>query len=281
MSKHITVQIDRCVGCHTCEVACAIAHSQSEDIETMLLEGENPGYRIHVETYGPLSIPITCEHCEEAPCALVCPTDAVKRHAPGKPVLVDDERCTGCGLCVRACPYGVIALRPEGKVAFKCDLCVHRLAKGLEPACLSSCPTKALVLQEEATSSMEAPSQRGNRKTAVQKLDKEGNPEPPKAPPKPSGIRCYKCDGELVIRESKRGPFLGCGRFPKCRTIISFKQVDHLKQLQAEGIWPPKTYEEGDELLGRTKKKKKTAKADDESDEKTTTQKTKKKTARK
>ena len=165
MSKHITVRIDRCVGCHTCEVACAIAHSQSEDIETMLLEGENPGYRIHVETYGPLSIPITCQHCEEADCALVCPTDAVKRNAPGKPVLVDDERCTGCGLCVRACPFGVIALRPEGKVAFKCDLCVRRLAKGLEPACLSSCPTKALLLQEEAASNRE------KRREAVQKVD--------------------------------------------------------------------------------------------------------------
>ena len=109
----------------------------------------------------------------------------------------------------------------------------------------------------------------------TQKLDKDGNPEPPKAPPKPSGIRCYKCEGDLVIRESKRGPFLGCGRFPKCRTIISFKQVDHLKQLQADGVWPPKTYEEADELLGRTKKKAakaakkegKEAEEDEESDE--------------
>ncbi len=89
----------------------------------------------------------------------------------------------------------------------------------------------------------------------IQKIDKEGKPLPPKAPPEPSGIKCYKCDGELVIRQSKRGPFLGCGRFPKCRTIISIKQLDHLKELQQQGIWPPKTYEEADELLGRKKKK--------------------------
>jgi DNA topoisomerase I len=89
----------------------------------------------------------------------------------------------------------------------------------------------------------------------TQQMDKEGNVLPPKPDPKPSGVRCYKCDkGELVIRESKRGPFLGCGRFPKCRTIISIKQLDHLKELQTQGIWPPKTYEEADELLGRKKK---------------------------
>ncbi|MCK5270206.1 MAG: hypothetical protein KAJ46_05445, partial [Sedimentisphaerales bacterium] len=49
--------------------------------------------------------------------------------------------------------------------------------------------------------------------------------------------------------------FLGCGKFPRCRTIISMKQFDNLKELQEKGIWPPKTYEEADELLGRTKKK--------------------------
>ncbi len=96
----------------------------------------------------------------------------------------------------------------------------------------------------------------------IQNMDKDGNILPPKPPPEPSGVKCYKCkEGELVIRQSKRGPFLGCGRFPKCRTIISMKQLDHLKKLQAEGKWPPATYEEADEILGRKKSaKKKTAK---------------------
>jgi len=164
MSRHITVRIERCVGCHTCELACAIAHSQSQDIETMMMAGEKPGYRIHVETYGPRSIPISCQHCEEAACALACPTGAVKRLAPGKPVLVDHERCIGCSMCVQACPFGVIALRPDGKIAFKCDLCISRLAQGLDPACVSACPTKALVLQEDELSNKD------KRKAAVQKL---------------------------------------------------------------------------------------------------------------
>jgi len=59
-----------------------------------------------------------------------------------------------------------------------------------------------------------------------------------------------------VVRQSKKGPFMGCGRFPKCRTIVSMKQLDHLKELQSAGKWPPKTLEEADELLGRKKTKK-------------------------
>jgi carbon-monoxide dehydrogenase iron sulfur subunit len=152
------------VGCHTCELACAIAHSQSQDIETMIMEGENPGYRIHVETYGPRSIPISCQHCEEAACALACPTGAVKRNAAGKPVLVEEQRCIGCSMCVQACPFGVIALKPDGKAAFKCDLCISRLAQGLDPACVSSCPTKALLLVEDQAANKD------KRKAAVQKL---------------------------------------------------------------------------------------------------------------
>ena len=58
MSRKITVTIDKCLGCHTCELACAIAHSQAKDIERILLAGERPGYRIHVETYGPRSVPV-------------------------------------------------------------------------------------------------------------------------------------------------------------------------------------------------------------------------------
>ncbi len=97
----------------------------------------------------------------------------------------------------------------------------------------------------------------------TQKLDKEGNVLPPKPPAEPSGIKCHKCkQGELVIRQSKKGPFLGCGRFPKCRTIVSYAKLDELKKLQAEGKWPPEKPEQADEILGRKKTKEKaTAKA--------------------
>ena len=99
-----------------------------------------------------------------------------------------------------------------------------------------------------------------NCKTTL-KLDKEGNVLPAKAPPESTEIKCYKCkEGKLVIRQGKKGPFLGCDKFPKCRTIISYKQLENLKKLQSTGQWPPKTPEEADALLGRDKKKASTKK---------------------
>jgi DNA topoisomerase-1 len=93
------------------------------------------------------------------------------------------------------------------------------------------------------------------------RIDKKGNVLEPKKPPEPTGIKCHKCkQGELVVRQSKRGPFLGCNRFPKCRTIVNISQLDHLKELQAAGKWPPETPEQVDELLGRTKTAKKKTK---------------------
>jgi DNA topoisomerase I len=86
----------------------------------------------------------------------------------------------------------------------------------------------------------------------IVRLDKQGNIAPPRPPAEPTGLKCYKCrEGELVIRQSKKGPFMGCNRYPKCRTIISIKKKDELLKLQSEGHWPPKTADKVDEILGR------------------------------
>ncbi len=89
------------------------------------------------------------------------------------------------------------------------------------------------------------------------RLDKEGNPLPPKPPAESTGIKCHKCKtGELVIRKSKRGPFLGCNKFPRCRTIVSAKGIDRLKELQAAGEWPPKDPQRAQEILNEIKGEK-------------------------
>jgi len=102
----------------------------------------------------------------------------------------------------------------------------------------------------------------------IMKIDKTGAILPPAPPAEPTGIKCYKCQtGELVIRQSKKGPFMGCNKFPKCRTIVSIKKLDELKDLQAKGQWPPKTIDQADAMLGREKKtaaKKKAKPAKDE-----------------
>ncbi len=98
-----------------------------------------------------------------------------------------------------------------------------------------------------------------NCKTTL-KLDKQGNILPAKAPPEPTEIICYKCkNGRLVIRQSKKGPFLGCGRFPKCRTIVNIKHLEHLKQLQSAKQWPPETHEEAEQIIGLKRVKKVTS----------------------
>ena len=98
-----------------------------------------------------------------------------------------------------------------------------------------------------------------NCKTTL-KLDKYGNVLPAKSPPEPTEIICHKCkEGRFLIRQGKKGPFLGCSKFPKCRTIVSIKQADLLKQLQSEGQWPPETLEQAEQIIGRKKDKKVTS----------------------
>lgn len=155
MAKVIVVNIEKCLGCKSCELACAIAHSSTKKLDSIIRDGEKPGYRISVESYGRRAVPVNCKHCEEAACVMACPTGAVHREADGEPVIVDNERCIGCSMCVQACPFGVITLNREGKGVLKCDLCVERLAKGQDPACVNACPTRALVFVEEEESTRE------------------------------------------------------------------------------------------------------------------------------
>ncbi len=107
-----------------------------------------------------------------------------------------------------------------------------------------------------------------NCKTIV-RIDKQGNIMPPKPPAEPTGIKCYKCkSGELVIRQSKKGPFLGCNKFPRCRTIVNISNIDKLKQLQSEGKWPAKNEDEVNTILGKSDKAKGTGRVSKKKNEK-------------
>jgi len=149
MGKIIAIDIEKCMGCKSCEIGCAVAHSSAKDLNTIARLGEKPGYRINVEAYGCRAVPVNCQHCEEAACVLACCTGAIYREAAGKPVLFDGERCIGCRMCVQACPFGVITLSRDGKRVLKCDLCIERLAIGQEPACVTACLTGALLFIDE------------------------------------------------------------------------------------------------------------------------------------
>jgi len=153
MKKIIFVDLKKCLGCKTCELQCAVAHSKSGDLYKAITE-EPPSYsRIKTEQFDNFAVPLQCRHCEDAPCAKVCLTHAIEKLGEEEPVLFTKEKCIGCKLCIIACPFGILRMDKKGKVIIKCDLCIERLKKGKEPACTSSCPTGALkfVPVEEIT----------------------------------------------------------------------------------------------------------------------------------
>ncbi|MHC4482254.1 MAG: 4Fe-4S dicluster domain-containing protein [Planctomycetota bacterium] len=149
MDKTIAVNIEKCLACKSCEIACALAHSESKVLEEAVAESPRPKRRVTVEAAGNFAVPIQCRHCEDAPCITVCPTAAIHRHQANDPVLIDKERCIGCKFCLAVCPFGVIDITRDGKAVVKCDLCIERTKAGQEPACVEACPTGALKIVSE------------------------------------------------------------------------------------------------------------------------------------
>ena len=89
-----------------------------------------------------------CKHCANAPCQEACPTGAIIR-TEFDTVYVQQDICNGCGYCVVACPFGVIARDEEGThTARKCTLCYDRMKDGIEPACAKACPTDSIQFGE-------------------------------------------------------------------------------------------------------------------------------------
>lgn len=144
MDSTIYVEPQRCLGCSSCELACAVAHSESGELFQAIQENVRPEPRLQVDVVGDQPLPLHCLHCADAPCVQVCPTGAMLRTEEGEPVVCDQEECVGCSLCILACPYGVLRLDRVGRTVLKCDLCVDRLGRGLEPACAEACPSSAI-----------------------------------------------------------------------------------------------------------------------------------------
>ncbi|HID00426.1 MAG TPA: 4Fe-4S dicluster domain-containing protein [Piscirickettsiaceae bacterium] len=184
---------ERCINCHLCEVACIVEHSQTKDpIAAYHLEGlrfnweycadtpdpaealewgrPKPLSRCWVEVNGYISLSVSCRHCEEPECVLACKTGALYK-APDGRVLLQEDKCVGCWMCIMACPYGAVSRNPLVKnvpqvrfngINHHCDLCAAREREAREqhlqeqgegefpwlPACVMICPTQALVYEE-------------------------------------------------------------------------------------------------------------------------------------
>jgi molybdopterin-containing oxidoreductase family iron-sulfur binding subunit len=179
MRRGMVIDLERCIGCRSCVVACKQHNAQPAG--NWWNRVVTPGSDRHLtapEKGKEYFLPIHCQHCQNAPCERVCPVGATYRSKDGT-ILVDFERCIGCRYCMAACPYGVRQFnwedpkkglkkygyqegytygypydyRLEGRLVYtpvrfkgvveKCNFCVHYLVKGLDPACVRGCPGNA------------------------------------------------------------------------------------------------------------------------------------------
>lgn len=131
----------KCIGCHACTTACKSEHQVPVGVNRTWVKqvekGEYPNTRR-------LFSVMRCNHCTDAPCVEICPTEALHYRNDGI-VDFDKERCIGCKSCMQACPYDALYIDPETKTAAKCNYCAHRVDVGLEPACVNVCPEHAII----------------------------------------------------------------------------------------------------------------------------------------
>ena len=117
---------EKCIGCLICEFVCSAVKEKSTDPMLSL---------IRVVNLEPTcSMAITCRLCENPPCVTACPRDALKQDKVTGVIQINEDKCTGCGWCVKACDFGAISLHPQKGVVMICDLC------GGDPECIKYCP---------------------------------------------------------------------------------------------------------------------------------------------
>ena len=160
----MVIDLNRCVGCHACAIACRAEWQVPVPYRRNWVKRMGPAKTPHGISY--TFYPGLCNHCDKPMCTTVCPVDPEERTftAPdgrtktmetratfkdpfNGAVLIDKERCIGCGACVEACPYGARYLNEEldDPKADKCTFCVERIAHGEEPACVKTCITRARI----------------------------------------------------------------------------------------------------------------------------------------
>jgi len=204
--KTVFVNPERCVGCHQCELACLVEHSQSKNIFGALSESPPPR-RFIIATPGlrlNSSFPSKCRHCNPAPCQAVCPTAAISRDGDTDIVLIDGNKCIVCGMCAMVCPFDVITYFPSARVksgravAIKCDNCIDRQRRGKIPACVETCKVGALQFGDINELTKKARTRLGQ---SVSVAAGQIRPEEAKTP---ANIQAWRGWGESVGRINDR-----------------------------------------------------------------------------
>ena len=153
-SVSLSIDIDRCWGCRTCEVACSLEKKLGPGRSRIRVEQVDSGKNGTVPgaLQGRAFVPILCQQCSDPACVSTCPTGALRSGDSGL-VDFDEALCIACGVCESACPYGAIFLSAETGMPEKCDQCISRLRSGRLPACVQHCPGKAIRVGRPKTES--------------------------------------------------------------------------------------------------------------------------------
>ena len=148
--RRVVVREEFCIGCGLCRLQCEVYHAGREDIVKAFKKNRTaPTGGIRIEQSGMHCLSVRCQHCEDAPCVEACLTGALHRDEESRLVLIDDNKCIGCGTCMLVCPTGAISRDGETSKAVKCDSCIDRDV----PRCVSVCPNAALVVTDSVFSS--------------------------------------------------------------------------------------------------------------------------------
>ena len=134
-SQWLWMDPKKCNGCMECEAVCA-------SVKTGVKDPSRSRIRVIDWNQKGLFLPVTCQHCETAPCMAVCPKEAILRHPVDERVMVDYDRCISCRMCMAVCPFGAIGFDPQTRMVIKCDLCDGA------PACVPCCQPGALVFTD-------------------------------------------------------------------------------------------------------------------------------------
>jgi Fe-S-cluster-containing dehydrogenase component len=131
------VDPSRCIGCKSCENACAECdtHRGHTMIDVDFIDRPT----------SIATVPMVCMHCDDPTCAEVCPADAIKKTDDGVVQSSLKPRCVACSNCVLACPFGVPKVMTRFEQMMKCDMCYDRTSVGKRPMCATVCPSQALA----------------------------------------------------------------------------------------------------------------------------------------
>ena len=136
--------MEACVGCHSCEAACAEQNGLPPGTAWRRVGEIEGGEFPHTRRF---HLSMSCNHCLEPACLIGCPTNAYVKLDNGVVTQQADE-CIGCQYCTWNCPYSVPVFQPDRRIVTKCDMCLPRLDAGLEPACVGACPTQAISVEK-------------------------------------------------------------------------------------------------------------------------------------